>query len=833
MTFQNLNDSQISLIQSHESTMDRIIESMASRSWDCVLLPSLFVIQCIRKKWLETYGTGLVPKMITYDHPLGHAQSSILQETPVSSSHGIAWSLDFFQSHFPDAINQGHRDLTGLARALMQLWEHIEHTSLHDQQGSKNHSLDSIIPESLRSGLLESGTPHVIHEWLKWWPDWLRNNGWCSHARSCFAAQKQALSWWKNHPDRPILCWIHNGEKTPWSWLRDLSHLPHFHSLLEDPTPRSAIQNRPDCLDASFISHGMGSQSIICETADEQARVIALLIRETLNQPDQSVGLIVSSSNLLMSISHVLKQYAIPLAIPKIPLITSLLRTIWQGSVAGWGRMELLNLLRQPLILKKYPIADQMAQWIERYTPDWTPESSEQSQTMAKKPRWLARLQRVLWAAVGTLTFTIKESLTSSAQSPCVFWIDLHIQALQDLLPSIYWDYPLVIEKIWQQRLSPLPPMDALSYGHWMLDLCETLFRKTDLHHDRIFVGTRDDIDCIAPNRCIMVVSTPPPLFPWMPKSWSTHFRIPQPTDNIVPPKINNSGDIWLISHQSSPTESLYRNLAKRIWQSPESLHLDAHNRPPARHSPAKRPYPPIHLLSISDLQRWHTDPEAFYQERILRIRSLTHSPQQIWGIAMHTLLDHFIRDFPPQQSFSMPEMLDGLQQLAAIFLPPMPWFQQSMRDKLLHQIVQCEVMHRQTGVIQSWTEKSGKMSFSLENGSISLVGRADRIDYLNDGTAHVIDYKTGTISPFVALDRMESIQLPLEGLMVQSGAMGQAMPVSKISWWSLHLTKGCQIRTYPRSVEKLLDRYAVILPQWLNQLAGGDYKNPPITGLL
>jgi RecB family exonuclease len=129
-------------------------------------------------------------------------------------------------------------------------------------------------------------------------------------------------------------------------------------------------------------------------------------------------------------------------------------------------------------------------------------------------------------------------------------------------------------------------------------------------------------------------------------------------------------------------------------------------------------------------------------------------------------------------------------------------------------------------------TEQSGHLTFSLPQGSITLFGRADRIDYLEDGTAHIIDYKTGITPSFVSLDRMESVQLPLEGWMVQSGAMGGIMPVSALSWWSLHLTHGCRIKTYPRCVSALLDRYARVIPQWMNQLVSGGYGDFPVKNI-
>jgi RecB family exonuclease len=338
---------------------------------------------------------------------------------------------------------------------------------------------------------------------------------------------------------------------------------------------------------------------------------------------------------------------------------------------------------------------------------------------------------------------------------------------------------------------------------------------------DRIVVGSAEDLSALHLGRCIVAVAEPLPKFPWMPKSWQAHFHLGQ--DQEKERFENSSAEVVLVSVHSTPSDSVYRYQAEQHWKKAllqnVLLPIDG----------AMRPYPPLHRVSISDIQRWHTDPEAFYQQRVLRIRENVISEQQAWGLAMHVLLDHFLRDFPPTAKFSVTELFDGLGTLADAFLPEMPWWKWSARRKLLHSIAECEYGHRQSGIRKSLTEQSGHLTFSFPQGTIALFGRADRIDYLDDGTAHIIDYKTGVTPSFVSLDRLESVQLPLEGWMVQSGAMGEPMVVSKLSWWSLHLIHGCRIKTYPRCVSALLDRYAIILPQWMNQLISGGYRECPI----
>jgi RecB family exonuclease len=412
-----------------------------------------------------------------------------------------------------------------------------------------------------------------------------------------------------------------------------------------------------------------------------------------------------------------------------------------------------------------------------------------------------------------------------------IFWIDLHLKTLQDFVPIAQWDSTMVVEKMLQERLGVLPPLDAVTYGHWMVYWTGSVAHVGHRGHPRVVCGNAEDMSFMQPNRCIVAFALQRPAFPWMPKTWCDYFAIASLESPMAMPQLGSNRQLWVVRHHPMPTtQSCYHIWANQVLDHAPWVH-DAHlvqRVHTQRNNPSLlRPYPPLTVLSISDLQRWRNDPEAFYQERVLRIKSPLISPQQVWGMAIHTLLHHFIQDFPPQKSFTFSQLHEGLRLLAHLFLPPMPWWKQARIDALLQQIAETEYEHRQSGIVESITEHSGKWTFVVPEGTVHLVARADRIDYLQDGTAHVIDYKTGTIPSFVSLERMESIQLPLEGLMVQLGAFGLARPVSKISWWSVHATRGCQIKTYPRCVQTLLNPFARVLPKWLNQALVGGYAHP------
>lgn len=813
--------------------MDGAISHMMAADWDCVIVPSLFVLKGIRKQWLQKSGPSILPKIVTYVHPMTYTNPCALGQKPVSLAQGMAWCLDFFQNYFSENPTSQPPDLAGFARSLLHLWEHIDRMVLYDHPDRAATALwenqGVLLPESLLHLGHLSGTPHLVQEWLKWWPQWLHRQNLCSQTRATYLAQNHALTFWSNHPHHKILLCVQNIEKLPTDWLKGLMSLPNVWTLFpNDFELGERLGVQIDGMGMVPLAEARGVSEIMCAHESESARVMAILIQDALkNRGD--VGLVISCSMLLQRVSCALKIHHIHLPTPYQSLVNTALQSIWRGCLQGWPLSEVVMVLRHPLVLKAYPIVGEMTRFIEQHRPKWPGIGGNDSDVQIDgMPRWLKRLHRRFNDAFGSLT---SHCQVNSVKQPMTFWIDGHVQALDHTLPLAVWDHDDVVEKMLQEGSNNLPHLDAVAYGQWFKAWTSTLVhmdKEADIWghekgggEDRIVVGTAEDLSALHLGRCIVAVAEPLPKFPWMPKSWQAHFHLCQ--DGEKQRFENHSAEIFLVSVHSTPSESIYRYRAEQHWK--KALLQDVVMPVGA----VKRPYPPLHRVSISDVQRWHTDPEAFYQERVLRIRENVISEQQAWGLAMHVVLDHFLRDFPANLRFSVVELFDGLCALGDVFLPEMPWWKWSARRKLLYSIAECEYVHRQRGIKKSLTEQSGHLTFSLPQGSITLFGRADRIDYLDDGTAHIIDYKTGATPSFVSLDRMESVQLPLEGHMVQSGAMGAPMRVSALSWWSLHLTHGCRIKTYPRCVSALLDQYAGVIPQWMNQLISGGYGDFPV----
>ncbi len=76
--------------------------------------------------------------------------------------------------------------------------------------------------------------------------------------------------------------------------------------------------------------------------------------------------------------------------------------------------------------------------------------------------------------------------------------------------------------------------------------------------------------------------------------------------------------------------------------------------------------------------------------------------------------------------------------------------------------------------------ETSGKLIIPLAGeDTFTLTGRADRIDLLNDGTARLIDYKTGAPPGITEALTGKAPQLLLEAIMLSEGAF-EDIPAAK-----------------------------------------------------
>ncbi|HEY1876536.1 MAG TPA: double-strand break repair protein AddB, partial [Rhizomicrobium sp.] len=190
-------------------------------------------------------------------------------------------------------------------------------------------------------------------------------------------------------------------------------------------------------------------------------------------------------------------------------------------------------------------------------------------------------------------------------------------------------------------------------------------------------------------------------------------------------------------------------------------------------------PRPPVEVrpkhLSVTEIETWLRDPYAIYAKHVLKLRPLDTLDEPIGalerGTALHKAVEIFIAKFP----HAVPE--DAVLELVAIAdrvfaeagIPKAvlalwrPRFRGAARG-----FVALE-RERRANIAKSHLEIRGE----LKIGDFTLTGIADRIDILKDGSAAILDYKTGSPPSIKQVTELLSPQLPLEAAMLAADGFG------------------------------------------------------------
>lgn len=235
----------------------------------------------------------------------------------------------------------------------------------------------------------------------------------------------------------------------------------------------------------------------------------------------------------------------------------------------------------------------------------------------------------------------------------------------------------------------------------------------------------------------------------------------------------------------AKPWRALYHALSR-----PERVERVA---PPA-------PRPPVEArprrLSVTRVETWMRDPYAVFAEQILGLRALDPLEADPGaaerGSFIHAALDAFVRETPG----ALPA--DALARLvacgerafgAALGRPAVRAFWWPRFLRVAAWFLAEERRRRGTAVTASATEVSGRVTLPGPAGPFTLTAKADRIDRLADGGFAIIDYKTGLPPSDAQVALGYAPQLPLEALILAEGGfegVERGGAASELAYWRL-----------------------------------------------
>jgi ATP-dependent helicase/nuclease subunit B len=192
-------------------------------------------------------------------------------------------------------------------------------------------------------------------------------------------------------------------------------------------------------------------------------------------------------------------------------------------------------------------------------------------------------------------------------------------------------------------------------------------------------------------------------------------------------------------------------------------------------------PTPPVasrpKRLSVTRIEKLIRDPYAIYAQSVLGLEPLADVSAKPNAALRGTLYHAAIGDFFMQHSEHMPS--DALDRLIAVGrkqfepysdTPEIAGFWWARFKRIALWIVENEKGLR-ADALKIAVEVYGVLDLQIGDAKFQLNARADRIDIHGDGTAHIIDFKSGSPPSGKAVKAGFSPQLTLEAAMLEQGA--------------------------------------------------------------
>lgn len=232
--------------------------------------------------------------------------------------------------------------------------------------------------------------------------------------------------------------------------------------------------------------------------------------------------------------------------------------------------------------------------------------------------------------------------------------------------------------------------------------------------------------------------------------------------------------------------------------------------------------------LSATQIETLIKDPYAIYARKILALEPLAPLDQAPGaadrGIALHNALEGYLNgagdpELPPRERL----LALGREAFGALLQRPGVrafWWPRFVRAADWFLAQQARRPDRRTALI----EQRGEWHFDLADGAFTLIAVADRIDRCEDGRLEIIDYKTGAPPTGRQVYAGLAPQLPLEALIARTGGfpgIDAGAEIAALAYWRLGggAEAGREIRL-DKDLEDLLEETEAGLRELLTRFA-------------
>lgn len=216
--------------------------------------------------------------------------------------------------------------------------------------------------------------------------------------------------------------------------------------------------------------------------------------------------------------------------------------------------------------------------------------------------------------------------------------------------------------------------------------------------------------------------------------------------------------------------------------------------------APVPAPCPPLErrprVLSATSVEKWIKNPYRIYADKIMRLKTLdpidkdtVHADR---GSFVHDVLLDFVKNYPTAMPDNAKEIIleianQKLAQMEHVSLQWKYWWPRF--ERLIDWFVNEETNWRKSALPWVQEEKGEWEIYRNEKTQreFTVTAKADRIDRLKEGGVAILDYKTGSLPPVYGLKDGTAPQLPIEALIAAKGGYrGQPHPPQMMVYWKL-----------------------------------------------
>jgi ATP-dependent helicase/nuclease subunit B len=586
-----------------------------------------------------------------------------------------------------------------------------------------------------------------------------------------------------------------------------------------------------------------GLRRIDCPGPQEEAVTIALLLRESLEQPGATAALVTPDRDLARRVAAELKRWSIDIDDSAgVPLNKTppgvFLRLVLDLAAQRLAPLPLLAALKHPLAAAGMA-PGAFREIVRRLELEVLrgprPEAGIDGlrKLLPEPARALHGLLARLEAALGPLLAALA---TPEIALPAL--LEAHIGAAEALAasdeeagPARLWREPageagtLFLNDL-LQAAAGFPALPGAEYPALFEALLSgPVVRPPYGRHPRLFIWGLLEARLQQADRIVLgglnegVWPPAPPSDPWLSRPMRKAFAMPPPERRVgvaaldfalalgAPEvvmtraaRVEGTPTVpsrWLLRldtvlRAAGLEGELARDATPLGWQAA----IDAPPGPP-RPIPPPEPRPPLaarpRRLSVTEIETWQRDPYAIYAKHVLRLRALEPLDADPGaadrGMIIHDALARFLQAYPARlpADAAMRIAALGQQSFGPALARPGVWAFWWPRFLRIAEWVAAEEAHRRPFIDEILAEITGRLMLEGPAGGFEITGRADRIERRRDGRIALIDYKTGALPRTRDIAQGYAPQLPLEAWMIERGGFAPLRAsVGEIAYWRL-----------------------------------------------